>query len=75
MGVDAEPPDPGGGLTRGELVAGQYEVLNCFARGAFGLIHLARDRTLHRPDTLLEQQDRIRLGVSPQEWLSVPCGP
>ncbi|NIH83243.1 ABC transporter substrate-binding protein [Amycolatopsis granulosa] len=27
-----------------------------------------------RLDTLLEQLDRIRLGVSPQEWLSVPCG-
>jgi len=27
-----------------------------------------------RLDTLLEQLDRIRLGVPPQEWLSVPCG-
>ncbi|MDQ0381923.1 ABC transporter substrate-binding protein [Amycolatopsis thermophila] len=27
-----------------------------------------------RLDTLLTQLDQIRLGVPPQEWLSVPCG-
>lgn len=46
MGFEEEPPKPGGRLGPGELVAGQYEVLTCFARGAFGYVYLARDRNL-----------------------------
>src|SRR5205823_2249490 len=33
-------------LHAGELVAGQYEVLGCVARGGLGWIYLARDRNL-----------------------------
>ncbi|HKS48438.1 MAG TPA: tetratricopeptide repeat protein [Amycolatopsis sp.] len=33
-------------LTAGDLVAGQYEVLGCIARGGLGWIYLARDRHL-----------------------------
>src|SRR5712691_2136048 len=33
-------------LTRGELVAGQYEVLGCLAHGGLGWLYLAMDRNL-----------------------------
>ena len=33
-------------LSRGELVAGQYEVLGCLAHGGLGWIYLARDRNV-----------------------------
>jgi serine/threonine-protein kinase PknG len=33
-------------LARGELVAGQYEVLGCLAHGGLGWIYLARDRNV-----------------------------
>jgi serine/threonine-protein kinase PknG len=33
-------------LVRGELVAGQYEVLGCLAHGGLGWIYLGRDRNL-----------------------------
>jgi serine/threonine-protein kinase PknG len=33
-------------LERGELVAGQYEVLGCLAHGGLGWIYLARDRNV-----------------------------
>lgn len=33
-------------LARGEIVAGQYEVLGCLAHGGLGWIYLARDRHL-----------------------------
>ncbi len=34
-------------LVRGELVAGQYEVLGCLAHGGLGWIYLAKDRHLN----------------------------
>lgn len=34
------------GLSRGELVAGRYEILGCLAHGGLGWIYLARDRNL-----------------------------
>lgn len=36
------------GLEKGELVAGQYEVLGCIAFGGMGWIYLAKDVTLQR---------------------------
>lgn len=36
------------GLDKGELVAGQYEVLGCIAFGGMGWIYLAKDVTLSR---------------------------
>lgn len=54
MGFEEEPPEPGGGLGAGELVAGQYEVLNCFARGAFGFVYLARDHNLQGKQVVLK---------------------
>ncbi|MDQ0381921.1 serine/threonine protein kinase [Amycolatopsis thermophila] len=54
MGFEEEPPEPGSALGPGELVAGQYEVLTCFARGAFGFVHLARDRNLDGKQVVLK---------------------
>ncbi len=34
---------------RGDLVAGQYEVVGCLAHGGLGWIYLARDRKVGRP--------------------------
>ncbi|MEU0514654.1 serine/threonine-protein kinase, partial [Amycolatopsis sp. NPDC006125] len=53
MGFAEEAPS-GGGLEPGELVAGQYEVDRCFARGAFGFVYLARDRNLQGKQVVLK---------------------
>ncbi|UQS24455.1 protein kinase [Amycolatopsis thermalba] len=53
MGFEEEPPEPAG-LGPGELVAGQYEVDRCFARGAFGYVYLARDRNLQGKQVVLK---------------------
>ncbi|GAB3588017.1 serine/threonine-protein kinase [Amycolatopsis endophytica] len=54
MGFGEEPPGSVGGLGPGELVAGQYEVSTCFARGAFGYVYLARDRNLDGKQVVLK---------------------
>lgn len=63
-------------LSAGDVVAGQYEVLGCIARGGHGWIHLAKDRHLGGKHVVLKglvntgDRDAARLAVNESQVLT-----